>query len=35
MAAMYGSGASFLQLLGRGVTGPNHYFVPSDDFTYK
>lgn len=35
VATMFGATAALTELLAAGVAGPNHYFVPGDDFTYK
>lgn len=35
MAVLYGSDGAFRALLAARVPGPNHYFVPTDDFTYR
>mmetsp|Transcript_10085 Transcript_10085/g.17572 ORF Transcript_10085/g.17572 Transcript_10085/m.17572 type:complete len:566 (-) Transcript_10085:722-2419(-) len=35
MGALYGSAEAIKELQNAGVEGPNHFFVPHSDFTYK
>lgn len=35
MAVMYGAQHALQELLQHGIAGPNHFFVPANDFAYK